>query len=245
VLSNVSAKVALTPYALRDLFTSPIGHRVVSVPSAAVAAGYEVALYSGQAKTGMYDGSDELLFAACRTRQYLCDILPNESYHDGALIPLVRQAVTSAVPKQLVFVHTYGSHCNWSARFPPSFARFTEDLVDKEVEGLSRNAAMSVNDYDNSILYTDYVVSELLRTAQSQERPTVFVYVADHGESPRSVGRNHDHPDTHAIPCFLWFSEGYRRLHPNLVQRVQALCKANLVSTELFSLWLDLLGIVH
>jgi len=243
VFSNVTATVALTPYALRDLFSTQAESRIVSVPSAAVAAGYAVSLCSGQAKMGEFEGSDELLFAACGTRQYLCERLSADAHYDGELLPFVQQAVTSAAPAQLVFVHTYGSHIDWASRFPPAFARFSADLVDKEVEGLPQKTVRRVNAYDNSILYTDFVVSELLSMVQAQEKPAVFVYVADHGESPHTLARDHNHPDTHAIPFFIWMSDSYRLQHRDCTNRLLNLRNQALTAKDLFPIFMELLGL--
>lgn len=244
VFSNVTAEVAFTPFALRDLFTATEGGRVVSVPSAAVSAGFEASLCSGQARSGIYDGADELLFAACATRRYLCDLLSEGSYHDGALVPLVREDAASDAAKRLVFVHLLGSHTSWCNNYPPEFAVFSGGYVDAEVEGLPEAAVMSVNTYDNSILYTDHVVGELLDSVKASGRPAVLVYVSDHGESPcSSVERDHRHPDSHAIPCFIWFSEEYRRTHAGLIDRLAEMRSLPLTSRDLFRAWMDLLGL--
>jgi lipid A ethanolaminephosphotransferase len=45
------------------------------------------------------------------------------------------------------------------------------------------------NSYDNTILYVDYVVGQILERLERSGVPYVFIYVSDHGESLMEEGR--------------------------------------------------------
>lgn len=45
------------------------------------------------------------------------------------------------------------------------------------------------NSYDNTLLYVDYVLGEIIQTLERSGVPYVFIYVSDHGESLLEEGR--------------------------------------------------------
>jgi len=130
---------------------------------------------------------------------------------------LVERLQTNAKDALVVF-HQAGSHGPaYFERYPPAFARFKPDCRTKELAQCQRDAI--VNAYDNTILYTDYVVAKQIELLESlQDRyDSLLLYVSDHGES---LGENgvylHAAPyfmapreQTH-VPMILWMSQGYR-----------------------------------
>lgn len=77
-----------------------------------------------------------------------------------------------------------------------------------------------VNAYDNTILYTDYVLSEIIGWLQTRadEENTAMLYVSDHGES---LGESnfylHGAPYLFApqqqkqVPMLLWLSDNFQQ----------------------------------
>ena len=88
-----------------------------------------------------------------------------------------------------------------------------------------------INTYDNTLLYTDKVLSSLIRMLkEKQDYLTVLVYTSDHGES---LGENglflHATPYPLApdeqlmVPLIVWASEGYAdsfRLNMNCLRGI-------------------------
>ena len=67
------------------------------------------------------------------------------------MLPILRQAVASTDSSLFVVLHMYGSHMDYTKRYPKDFAFFTPDdasAVNRETKDKVRNA------YDNSIRYT-------------------------------------------------------------------------------------------
>lgn len=117
----------------------------------------------------------------------------------------------------LIVLHTLGSHGpKYYRRYPDEFSVFEpackksspQECTDQEI----------VNAYDNTILYTDHVLSQLIKylKIKQSENETFLVYASDHGES---LGENgvylHGLPyflapkaQTH-VPMLSWFSEQY------------------------------------
>lgn len=130
-----------------------------------------------------------------------------------------------------VVLHQQGSHGPaYHKRSPPAFKRFLPECADAAVESCTREEI--VNAYDNTILYTDFVLARLVALLQREaERFDVaMLYVSDHGES---LGENgiylHGLPRLLApeaqtrVPMLAWLSDGFaagRKLDPAcLVQR--------------------------
>ena len=117
----------------------------------------------------------------------------------------------------LIVLHQKGSHGPiYRERYPPAFARFAPACADNDLHGCTQEAI--VNAYDNTILYTDHVLAELidLLRRNAERLDTGLIYVSDHGES---LGENgiylHGLPlalapdeQTH-VPFIAWFSEGF------------------------------------
>jgi len=115
-----------------------------------------------------------------------------------------------------IVLHTLGSHGPaYYRRYPPEFERFKPVCRTNQLGDCPREAL--VNAYDNSILYTDYFLAQVVGLLQKQAatRDTAMVYVSDHGES---LGENglylHAAPyaiapraQTH-VPMVMWLSPG-------------------------------------
>jgi lipid A ethanolaminephosphotransferase len=115
----------------------------------------------------------------------------------------------------VLVMHTMGSHGPaYYRRSSPQTAVFKPVCATERIEICSD--AEIVNAYDNSIVYTDYVLAGLIdRLASSRDLDSVLMYVSDHGES---LGENglylHGQPFLIApavqkhVPMLLWFSPG-------------------------------------
>ena len=102
-------------------------------------------------------------------------------------------------------------------RYPDKFKVFQPTCDTADIQGCSREAI--VNTYDNTILYTDYVVSRAIKELKKYPRYEAgLMYVSDHGES---LGENgiylHGFPykiapkEQKGVPMILWLSETMQR----------------------------------
>ena len=138
-------------------------------------------------------------------------------HYDGELVKIMQKALAEDSQKILFVLHTYGSHYSYRQRYPREFSVFQPDddvAVEKANVDKIRNA------YDNSILYTDYVLNEIISTlASHHDICSAMLYCADHGEDlfDTSEGRF-----LHATPTvtyyqlhvasLAWFSDRYKML---------------------------------
>jgi heptose-I-phosphate ethanolaminephosphotransferase len=139
-----------------------------------------------------------------------------ENNMDGELLPHVDAALADPAPKKLIVVHLLGAHPTYDMRYPDHFARF-DDMEDKvaaalKAAGRSFWVREQRDEYDNAILYGDYVLSEIIRRARlaSAGEPAALLYSSDHGQE---VGHFRNHAGQspvensgYEIPMLLWES---------------------------------------
>lgn len=85
--------------------------------------------------------------------------------------------------KQLIVLHCSTSHGpTYNQKYPSQFEKFTP--VCKTVEVSSADRGELINAYDNTILYTDYLVHSVIEILKKfPDRRCCMIFVSDHGES--------------------------------------------------------------
>lgn len=135
----------------------------------------------------------------------------HDDSHDGKLLPELAKALEDPAPLKFIVLHTLGSHEDYASRYPANFAAFNgkDDAVSREMSDKWFWARAARNNYDNSILYTDYVLSEaigLLSNAKDSENS--LFYLSDHaqdvGHLTPSFGHQFFLESGFTIPVVLW-----------------------------------------
>ena len=145
-----------------------------------------------------------------------------EKDYDGILFHGLRERIESSQKdKVLIVLHTSTSHGpKYADKYPKKFEVFKP--VAKNVEEGEKNIGMLVNAYDNTILYTDFLLDGLINTLRAMtDWKSAMIFISDHGES---LGENkmfmHGMPmrlapkEQYEIPFLVWTSEGYRDYKP-------------------------------
>lgn len=116
-----------------------------------------------------------------------------------------------------IVLHQKGSHGpSYYKRTPNSFKLFLPECTKDNVQDCDRQSI--INAYDNTIVYTDNVLTRLIDLLKTQKYSTAMLYVSDHGES---LGENniylHGLPyaiapkqQTH-VPMVFWASSTFMR----------------------------------
>ncbi len=141
--------------------------------------------------------------------------------YDGILFEGLGDVIaSSSKDKVLIIIHTSTSHGpSYNKHYPQEFELFTP--VCNTVEMSKADPQELMNSYDNSILYTDYLIHTAIEQVKSlpQEWRSCVMYVSDHGES---LGEGnlymHGVPMSMApkeqieIPFIVWTSDGAAQL---------------------------------
>ena len=124
--------------------------------------------------------------------------------------------------KILIVLHTSTSHGpTYSKQYPPQFETFKPVCNSVELGNCSQTEL--INAYDNTIVYTDYILSKVIDDLkQLKEFNSAMIFVSDHGESlgeknlymhglPLSMAPK----EQYDIPFIVWVSDGSKQLKPN------------------------------
>ncbi|MBO3275470.1 phosphoethanolamine transferase [Pseudomonas schmalbachii] len=138
--------------------------------------------------------------------------------HDEVLLKDLQTFIDGIDRDTVLVLHQMGSHGPaYFKRYPPAFEKFTPVCRSSDLSACSRESI--VNGYDNTLLYTDYVLSSLIDLLRKNESrlDTAMIYLSDHGESLGEYNLFlHGTPYLLApdqqkhVGMFAWFSEGYR-----------------------------------
>jgi lipid A ethanolaminephosphotransferase len=139
--------------------------------------------------------------------------------HDEVMLQGLQAYLDQAKTDTVIVLHQKGSHGPaYYKRYPQRFSMFKPECTNDQVQDCTQEEI--VNAYDNTILYTDHFLAEVigLLKANAGKFDTAMWYMSDHGES---LGENgiylHGLPYSLApdeqkhIPFILWLSDGFAK----------------------------------
>ncbi len=138
--------------------------------------------------------------------------------YDGAVVEKVEAAIKEHPGKnKLIFVHLGGSHTTYADRYPK--ARFSRFVAPPKagVVGTKASNVPTLNSYDNSVYYNDYVVSEIWHRLRRSQEAAAFVYLSDHADDVVDRLAHNSSMFTFSmtqIPMIMWFSSRYKTRYP-------------------------------
>jgi len=131
------------------------------------------------------------------------------------LADLKEQIRSSKSNKVFVVLHTSTSH---GPKYPPQFEVFKPVCESVELGDCTQQEL--INAYDNTIVYTDYLLNVVIEyLLDLKEYKSAMFFVSDHGESlgekklyihgvPRSIAPK----EQYEIPFIVWFSDNNKQL---------------------------------
>ncbi|KXZ73031.1 Phosphoethanolamine transferase EptA [Acinetobacter venetianus] len=178
----------------------------------------------------------------------------DEECFDDILIDSLK-AYLATIPKDdtrphLVVLHQMGSHGPaYYKRVPPQYKVFKPTCDTNAIQGCSRDELL--NSYDNTLLYTDYVLDSLIETLKTATQyETGLWYLSDHGESTGESGMYlHGAPyaiapsqQTH-VPMLMWFSDTWKQQAQKQMSCLSQQRQKELSQDNLFPTMLSLLNV--
>lgn len=165
----------------------------------------------------------------------------DSQYDEILLAGLKDEILNSSKDKLFIVLHTSTSHGpTYYKKYPAAFEHFKP--VCTTVEMSKADQTELFNAYDNTILYTDYILHSLIEILREiPERRACMLYVSDHGES---LGENglymHGVPLSMApaeqvdIPFIVWHNDPTRNVNSEI---------ENVGQYHVFHTVLDFMGI--
>lgn len=199
----------------------------------------------------------------CDYQHYIPTDVKNHDNLDIRLLDYAQNIMENDSKQKLIVLHSLGCHFKYNLRYPDSFRYYQPDLSSEtplkdilnpddnpdihlkelleKTDLLEGMRELLVNSYDNAICYTDYFIDSTISMLDAQNKPAVLIYIGDHGENLLDDER---HLFLHAtyqgsvyeyhVPLFVWTSDEYRTLHPNVENNLQANKSKSITSMVLF-----------
>lgn len=170
--------------------------------------------------------------------------------NDEALLNGLEDYVKNIKTDSIIVLHQLGSHGPaYYKRYPKEFDKFRPGCNTNEIQ--SCKTPELVNTYDNTILYTDYILAKVIDLLEKNENlNTAMIYVSDHGQSLGEFGIYlHGTPYMIApkeqihIPWIMWFSKNFSKEFSIDEKNLRAKEKAEYSHDNFFHSMLGLLGI--
>lgn len=172
----------------------------------------------------------------------------NSAQYDEVVFHPFQDILDNEVRKKFIVVHLIGTHRAYHYRYPERFNVF-EGRGDTPRWLHKARQRREYNDYDNAVLYNDYVVANLIQRLKQSGENGFLVYFSDHGEEVYDfpgrpfAGRNEGAPTLpmYSVPFLIWRSERWIRRNPvddpaRMRDRLYSL-------SDFIYTWLDLAGI--
>ena len=236
VLDDVLTSAPLTAQAVPSMLSLwPINDwdsvlREKSIVSVFHQAGFKTYWLSTQEADGWAGLIPQIANEAGETRFF-------DHAYDGALLEPLKNIVDGAAEGSKIFIvlHTKGSHFEYSRRYPEEFADFGD------------GAPSLIDTYDNSIRYTDSVLSDIIDILAQKRYKSALIYVSDHGEnlrddSRRLLGHSIGNEFDLRVPAFIWFSDQFMDVNRDKICRADLNRKQKLSMSDLPHSFLDLLS---
>lgn len=143
----------------------------------------------------------------------------DEECYDERLLKNLPEIIRKSTQDMVIVLHQKGSHGpSYWKRYPEEFKVFGPLCESNEWATCSRESIIAA--YDNTILYTDHVLSkaiDILAQSNFQDNvDTSLIYFSDHGES---LGENNVYlhgapyfvspPEQRHVPFMLWLSDSF------------------------------------
>ena len=196
----------------KNQYNSVKMEQAVSLIDVAKAAGYQTVWLSNQVRFGGWGTPVTVIAEEADQKIWINSHQGNTldtEYYDGELINRLQDIKRS--DKMLIVVHLMGNHISYHSRYPAEFDKF-------KAEGKR-------SEYDNSILYNDYVMQQLIDKVSQWPEFQGLLYFSDHGESVEQE-RGHN-PDRFVfemayIPMYMYFSPAYISANEKTFRVLQA-----------------------
>lgn len=152
-------------------------------------------------------------------RSRVDELCNGQTCYDMAMLENFEKNIDKMQGNRMLLMHLIGSHGpTYFQRYPQDKKVFQPDCPRADIENCTVDQI--INTYDNTILYTDYVIAQTIEKLKTLEDKynTALIYISDHGES---LGENglflHGMPYGLApayqtqVPMMFWTSPGFER----------------------------------
>ena len=178
-------------------------------------AGYETYWFSNQESSGVYGN----LSAALGSRSEVIKFTnlkssdsETENLYDEEVVKLSDKYIKNNLNKKFIIYHLLGTHSKYRNRYPKKYSMF-------------KNKNRNISEYDNAVLYNDFVVNEII--SRFKKEKTVLFYVSDHGEEVYEFRNFKGHSEENGsrymveIPFIIYVSDKFKEKYPKVIKNIE------------------------
>jgi heptose-I-phosphate ethanolaminephosphotransferase len=185
------------------------------------------------------NGKDNLISELANSANY---VYFQENYnkfskhlHDEIILQEVYKAIDDNANKKFIFIHLYGSHLDAKRRYPKEFERWSGNTYKEK----------QVAHYDNSILYTDYILNKIISKLKNAKTTSYLLYFSDHGTDIRNAQDSCLCRDkskySYDAPVILWSTKDFSEKRKKEIRTI----KKEIETKYLYDIILSISGIVR
>lgn len=149
--------------------------------------------------------------------------------------------------KLFIMMQFLGNH-SFYTNYEPEFDIYRPNANSCTPSERAASDSLYINAYDNSILYTDYILTSIIRTINRPNTISAFAFASDHGEGITKDGGGHGGNCTpskqeYHVPFIFWYSDDYATFCGDKVAQAKAHKAARINGDCIFYSVCDMAGI--
>ncbi len=136
-----------------------------------------------------------------------------------------------------------GSHTHYANRYPKAFERFSPyDITHAQ----KSRAKADLAEYANSILYTDFIVGEIIK--RFAHKDSIVIYISDHANDVWDTGDGSLRLDNKItrfmveVPFVVFVSDEFKTRHPQIYARIASATNKPFMIDDLIHALIDIAG---
>lgn len=214
--------------------------------------GYKSVVISNQERFSLWSKATTTIFSRADELHWSADSVAGKRLDtmgfDEAILPILDKVVESvdSAPKDnalFLALHLMGSHIGYSNRYPKAFERFSpRDITHAQ----KSRAKADLAQYANSILYTDFIVGEIIK--RFADKDSIVIYISDHANDVWDTGEGSVRSDSKItrfmveVPFVVFVSDEFKARHPQIYARIATATNKPFMIDDLMHALIDIAG---
>lgn len=218
-------------------------------------AGYDVYMWDNQ-KDGdkKFQGSFHEMYAPSVAKLCYTNTNTECSHWDENIVNDFEKLHKKLSARNFVYFHLQGQHVPFGDKYPKNRAKFSpKDYDFRKEKWIKSDMLQTVSDYDNAILYNDYVLHLVFNMFRNTN--TIVIFVSDHGEEVydyrnkqgrTAMDENEKSQFAHSqydIPFLVWASDKFKTNYPDLCSKLSTSLNRPYSLDRIGHFFLDIAGI--
>ena len=239
-----------TIMSLKWILSKQKDNKTLVLPSVFKKAGYNCIWISNQGKFGEHLNATTALANTTEKTVFINNSDFGGVSYDERLLKYLDRYLKKPGQK-FIILHLLGSHFHYKRRYPSSYDIFTKKKNPREHEKLSKWKLKFIDEYDNSILYTDFVISKIIEKVKKMNNVASVTYFSDHGELLFDINKEYTghgggkEPTSFElqVPFIIWTSPKFNAQKQKIMEKLKQISNSPISLIDFINLYLDFIGI--